>query len=759
MKALKTRRYAHGGALKFLEDGNTIGGYLISFTDSDNRDLDNEYFNKNTDLSTPHGFVGLPLLFHHGLDSKLKDIPIGTVSKAEIDEFGVWAEAILNEREQYERFVAEWYAEKEAPMSVEMYEKHVDFIKNLIAGGKMGYSSGANPNTAYIDEDGWIAEWKTFEASATHTPAEAHLTRLTTLKSIADLFPTEAVEHTDTSEGIEDVNVSKGDNTADDNNKSDLEDKDTLHMLEEMNKSVKMTDEEYEKMVEDVVKEVMSRLNNDKAMDEEEEQAAEDEIQKAISNHLASLEDNSKSASEALLAAIEAIPSAIEKAGSVKAQRQADIDAAINDAKDSKFGKGLKGGSHSDKTPTIQVHSPYDNWEAEDFSFAVDLFSKAKQHPNIDNSSIPNVSFDEKFYREFADKALEAYNKRELEATPAQVKTFRAIKADEVMHSDLATYGDEHVPTSWRDQIWKKARRDNVVLPLFNAVEMPTNPYVIPVESTDPTVYNIPETEDQAQLSLTASPIPDSQIVTSNVTLTAGKLGLLTFISGELAEDAVRDAIPTYRAQATRAILDSIDNVILNGDNATSGNVNLDGGTPGATAKYMIWDGLIVNALVTNSTNAVSAAGANPTLAAIRSARFKLDRSKQNVANLAIVTHPEVEAGLLGMDEFVTMDKAGSRATNMTGQIGVIDGIPVFVSNEIALADTDGKITDGGNVTDTGRLLVVNRPSWYVGYRRRVTTTLEYRAGWDSWHMTSTVRIAFIGQDGDSVSVLYNIAV
>jgi len=168
---------------------------------------------------------------------------------------------------------------------------------------------------------------------------------------------------------------------------------------------------------------------------------------------------------------------------------------------------------------------------------------------------------------------------------------------------------------------------------------------------------------------------------------------------------------------------------------------------------------LLKNAIVTATTNAVDASGTNPTLAAIRNVRFKLDRSKQSVSNLAIIVHPEVEAKLLNMDEFITMDKAGTRATNMTGQIGIIDGIPVFVSNEIALADSDGKITNGGNVVERGRLAIVHRPSWYVGYRRRVTTTLEYRAALDVWTLTSTLRLAFVGQDNDSVSVLYNIGV
>lgn len=750
-----------GSTIKMLEsDANRVGGYLITFTDPDNRDLDNEWFDKSTDLGTPHNLEGMPLLFHHGIDGRLMDIPIGRISKAYVDEHGLWAEAILNERMQYEAFVAKWYENKEAPLSVDDYDKAMSFIKSMIDMGKLGYSSGANPNTAIIEDNGHIAKWSIFEASGTHTPADPQHTRLYTLKSIIDLFH-ESVESIESvleakkaseSEGDKAIDI-RGDDTQINENKPDNEDS---RMADETTKSFKMSDEE----MDEIVKRVVDKMRQSKmeGMDEEDMDEMEKDLKAQASEKLA--DTKSFDAKAYLDTILEALPKVVQKAIDSKAQIDAQINNAVDKSLSGVYGKSQVGaGSHQDpnKAPNIQVISKYDHWTAEDFSFAVDLFDKARKNSNI--GYVPKVDFGQQFYREFADKALDEYNKRHLDLSSGAVKTFRAIKADEVMHSDLAGYGDEHVPTAWREQIWPRARRENVVLPLFQTTEMPTNPYIMPVESTDPTVYNVPETEDQSQLSLTASPIPDSQIGTTNVTLTAGKLGLLTFISSELQEDSVAGAIPMYRAQATRAIMDSIDNVILNGDNATSGNVNYDGGTPAATSKYMIWDGLIVNALVTNSTNALSAAAANPTLQSIRQTRFLLDRSKQSVNNLAIITHPEVEAKLLNMDEFVTMDKAGSRATNMTGQIGIIDGIPVFVSNEIALADSDGKITYDGNVASRGRLLVVNRPSWYIGYRRNVQTTLEYRAGWDAWHMTSTVRIAFIGQDGDSVSILYNIAV
>ena len=48
----------------------------------------------------------------------------------------------------------------------------------------------------------------------------------------------------------------------------------------------------------------------------------------------------------------------------------------------------------------------------------------------------------------------------------------------------------------------------------------------------------------------------------------------------------------------------------------------------------------------------------------------------------------------LSVDNFRTLDKFGPQATVLTGQLGSVEGIPVIVSEQMALADADGKVTD-----------------------------------------------------------------
>ena len=338
-----------------------------------------------------------------------------------------------------------------------------------------------------------------------------------------------------------------------------------------------------------------------------------------------------------------------------------------------------------------------------------------------------------------------------------------AAKADELSYSTQASFGDEWVPDLWSAQIWQKARLENTILPLFQAVEMPSNPFELPIEGADPTVYYVPETTSEAQLTLDAasSPIPDSKIGSGKVTLTAKKLALRVGFSAELVEDAVVPVLNLYREQAMRAILDSIDHVLLNGDTTTSatGNINLDDAQPAATARYLAFDGLRKLPLVTNTANRVDAGG-TVDLTKLRTTRFKMPgRYSTRPTDLAWIVDGGTYAKLLGLDQFLTMDKAGPHATAQTGQIGFMDGAPVVVSAEMPLTEADGKVSATPGNNSKGTALCVYRPGWVVGYRRRIAVSVDHLPYYDSYQLTATVRLAFVAFDTGTASALYNVTV
>jgi HK97 family phage major capsid protein len=362
------------------------------------------------------------------------------------------------------------------------------------------------------------------------------------------------------------------------------------------------------------------------------------------------------------------------------------------------------------------------------------------------------------FMRELAYKAFRAVEQGELDAGALRALP---IKADELMHTANTGYGSEWVPDIWSTELWRKARLENVILPLFRVIEMPSNPFELPISGTDPTVYYVPETQDEDDLTLAGAgnPIPDSQIGSGKVTLTAKKLALRVGFSAELAEDAAIPLIALYREQALRVMADAIDNVLLNGDteSGATGNINSDDGAPSGTAKYMAFDGLRKLALVTNTANKSDGNGA-PTVALLRTARFLMDpRYSLRPKDCAYIMDGSTYAKLLSDTSLATVDKFGPHATVLTGEIGKVDGVPVLVSSEMSLTMADGKVDSTGNTK--GQVVCAYRPGWVVGYRRRVAATMNYLPYYDAYQMVATVRLAFVNFDNEVASVLYNLTV
>ena len=244
-------------------------------------------------------------------------------------------------------------------------------------------------------------------------------------------------------------------------------------------------------------------------------------------------------------------------------------------------------------------------------------------------------------------------------ANKVRQKNLTAMKADELSRSTLVGFGDEWVPDLWSAQIWNKARLENVILPLFQSVEMPSNPFELPIEGADPTVYFVPETADEAQLTLgNTNPIPDSRLGSGKVQLAAKKLALRVGFSAELVEDSIVPVLNLYREQAVRAIADSIDYVLLNGDTngAATGNINKDHAAPNATDRFMAFDALRKLPLVTNTSNRVDANNVAPSLTLLRQTRFKMDnRYSARPGDLAWIVDTGTYAKFLAMAEFLSL--------------------------------------------------------------------------------------------------------
>ncbi|MBK8137999.1 MAG: phage major capsid protein [Chloroflexi bacterium] len=254
------------------------------------------------------------------------------------------------------------------------------------------------------------------------------------------------------------------------------------------------------------------------------------------------------------------------------------------------------------KSAWIEVGSPYDQLEALDLLHGCLLLNGARSSKGVS----------ERYANALAHKVRKA--------------GLSAVKADELSSTAQSGFGADWVPTLWSAQIWAKARQENVILPLFNGLEMPSNPFNVPIEGADPTVYYVPETRSESQLTLGGSgaAIIDDKLSSAKITLTAQKLALRVGFSAELVEDAVLPVLNIYRQQAVRAIADAIDSVLLNGDTTTGGgNINDDDASLSDSEAFLAFNGLRHLPLVANTANRLDFASA-PTLEKMRTTRFKM---------------------------------------------------------------------------------------------------------------------------------------
>ena len=272
--------------------------------------------------------------------------------------------------------------------------------------------------------------------------------------------------------------------------------------------------------------------------------------------------------------------------------------------------------------------------------------------------------------------------------------------------------GDELVPTLEASALWMDINLQTQVAPLIPTIAMPSNPFDIPTQLGD--VSWFPGTENTTATESTPA--------TAKKTLTAYELVSQVSFSFSIEEDSIIALLPEIRAGLVRNAAEVLDDIIVNADTTAANSINADGATIATStankAQWLIgYDGLRHAALVDNTSMA------NNHNAAVSDDMFNEIRSKLGKYG----TRPSECVWLMdvntfirsqGISNFRTMDKLGPNATILTGQLGAISGIPVVVSEQVRLADTDGKVTSAGNSAETGTVIIFNKAQWYQGFRR-----------------------------------------
>lgn len=732
--------------LKAYGDGR-IGGYLVAFGLP--RDAHNEYFRDDAEYGL-NWYDRRPVLFHHGL-GEAGAIPIGVITSIRKDHFGLYAEAILDINHE-DPTIRQW----------------ARTAYNLVQQGKLGWSSGSAPNLVDVGADGDIRQWVIVEGSLTPTPAEPKRTRVEMMKAAIKAVLDEQSQNPElfipgALEGKEPA--------AKDPVKRAVSSTQPLHRGTHMSKA----NQPQRTPVKMDMAMLLAALGNVNGLSSDQKLAILDALGQQEAGEMPEPElamDMTEEDAPIAMDGTAPQEDPMRGKGASEVINPQDVARQIahyfNQAQKNAPAPRQPLPAASTQNPMqpsrpsdIQVFSKYHDLTAEDMAFFASARAAFGKHQPF------GYEFDREFWVEMMDKGQKSYKSGNLKMEPDEARKFLAVKANELDNTGAANAAGNWVPTLWNADLWRRVRVENNIASSFQVVEMPSNPYELPFESTDPTVYFVPETTNREQLALdnTSNPTPDSLVSAGKTTLTAKKLAVRMGFSTEITEDSIIPFIPQARDQAMRAIENAIDNVVGNGDTETGGSANINDidGTPAGTAKYLIFNGLRKLALVTNPSLAINMNAQTPTLQKIREARFSMLDSLNVYANrpqdMVIFCDVPTYGKLLNVDELLVYMNNGRGSTVNDGSVPAIDGIPVYASQELSLTNAAGKVSETGSNNTRGQLILAAKPGWKIGYRRQVTLYVEFLPYYDSYQLYASVRIALTNKDNVCASVLYNIAV
>ena len=123
-----------------------------------------------------------------------------------------------------------------------------------------------------------------------------------------------------------------------------------------------------------------------------------------------------------------------------------------------------------------------------------------------------------------------------------------------------------------------------------------------------------------------------------------------------------------------------------------------------------------------------------------------------------------IKAGLL--DEVITVDKYGSNATVLTGEVANIGRHPLVVSSAMSLTEADGKVSTTGSNNVKGQIVAFNRNGFVMGLRRTLAIETERIPATDQNRIVLSARWGFgrftptgAASGIEAAAVLYNITV
>jgi len=265
--------------------------------------------------------------------------------------------------------------------------------------------------------------------------------------------------------------------------------------------------------------------------------------------------------------------------------------------------------------------------------------------------------------------------------------------------------GQDFVPTGFSAQLIDDIRIELKVAGLFPSITLPgkEGSTEYPLRGARQRAYIIGEPTSDSASKIAAGTVP-----TDKVSFSPKTHGLRMLFSYIMDEDSAVAVFPLVREELVQAIVDAYEDAIMNGDITAT---HMDSDVTAANDVRKSFYGLRYHAYDSGSGYGLIDISTLST-AALRNQKKKMGRFGVNPSQGAWITGYSGFIQMLGLTEVITMDKFGSKATVLNGQLASFDGSPVVVSEFMRQNLNASGVYDGTTMTKTG-IIYANRKAFY----------------------------------------------
>jgi hypothetical protein len=744
-----------GGAIKRVEGNpSLVEGYLVKF---DNVDLYGEIFSKSTDFNLA-GFpiVGKPLLYNHGLDEAIKSVPIGVFTLAKVDDVGIWVQAQLHQREEYEKYLEKRLVElgesaDKKSIQAQAYLAYTT-IASVLDSVPMGFSSGALPQSVQI-VDKHIKTWCIIEGSITPTPAEPTGTPVSYRNS--------------------DNSGSAQVDNHEDNRLINTEDK-TMKYNQLKTDTRKALDAEKLSQLQALLAEIIAEMGTEAgnvtaaevamAMEEDTERML-DEDETKMSDEMD--KEDMKAFIRNVLAKESNIETIVNKVLALRQYRKSAIQNAIALHGES-FSKARSGAGVVSQQPSQMVDRRYDHMTATDMAMGYMMLKSA--FPVQPSNPLMVVSED--YWRAMCHKSAD-YAQKANYKDPRATSVIKNLpyRANELNASNIANQGAEWVPIMWEEAIWNLERQprfyDSLIakgMREYPVTDSAGGSVYIPTEESGAVTYSRPQARN---IDTTGRPEVTARInpfKTGRILVTPGELVTAVAFTDILREDSIINVASQTSYELEQAMLEARDELFLNGDVATAANtnINLIDGTPGTgnlADYYLTCDGLRKLALVT-STPQSRVGGASLIYDDFLKTIGLLPYKQRNqLDKMMFFLDPDTQLTALGLPQLLDpmYFNTNRYGTIQNGVLTKTAGVDVFTTEFMLKTTPNGKISATPANNTKGTIALAFAPYWAVAYRRAMTleTGRDILSGTNIFVMTT--RMSYVARGNNAGALTYNV--